>query len=114
MGNIWAKGVASDGQKEEVADVRKRAGSEAWHTHGGPGKDDYQRRGGKIHGEAKRYKRPMTKSQVQRETGKGRNELVNEGGFTQSAKEYASRYKHVKLIKPRKQKPEPGLFDFFR
>lgn len=84
-------------------------------THiGGPGKDDYQRDGGKIHGEVKNHKRPMTKSQVQTETRKGRNEIVNTGGFTQSAKKYANRYKHVKLVKPRKQKPEPSLFDFFR
>jgi hypothetical protein len=83
-------------------------------THlGGPGKDDYQRCGGKIHGEVKRYKKPLTRSQVQRERWKGRNEIISDSGFTPKAKRYAKRYKNVKLIHPRKPKPSRGLFDLF-
>jgi len=57
---------------------------------GGPGKPDYTR--GKVKGEVKAWSRPLSKYDVKREVGKGRNEIVSKSGFTEGAIKYAQRY----------------------
>jgi len=58
---------------------------------GGPGEPDYRR--GNTEGEVKKWSRPMSAVHVRREVQKGRNEIVNEGGFTAGAVNYAERYR---------------------
>lgn len=69
-------------------------------TWGGPGEPDYIR--GDTQGEAKQRQRPLTKAEVMAECRKGRNEIVCNAGFTESAIEYVRRYRpSVKLIRHR-------------
>ena len=63
---------------------------------GGPGKPDYTR--GKVQGEVKLRKRPLTKTEVMAECRKGRTEIDCNAGFSESAIEYINRYRpNVKL-----------------
>jgi len=64
---------------------------------GGPGEPDYVR--GNTQGEAKQRQKPLTKAEVMAECRKGRNEIVCNAGFTESAINYVRRYRpSVKLI----------------
>ncbi len=76
---------------------------------GGPGEPDYVR--GATNGEVKDWSRPLSKSDVKRESQKGRTEIVSKKGFTDGAIEYAERYRPgvrlihgTKTVKPRRRK----------
>ena len=80
-------------QSFEKTAARKHRGRHV----GGPGGPDYIR--GDTQGEAKKRQRPLTKTEVMQECHKGRNEIVCNAGFSESAKEYVKRYRpNVKLI----------------
>jgi hypothetical protein len=65
---------------------------------GGPGKPDYVR--GRIRGEIKHRKAPLTKTEVVRLARKGIREIESLGGFTGTAQEYADKYRpEMKLFK---------------
>lgn len=67
------------------------------HAGGGPAKPDYIRGG--VEGEVKQRQRPLTKAEVMEECRKGSVEVICSAGFTESAIEYARRYRPgVKLI----------------
>ena len=64
---------------------------------GGPGKEDYRK--GKIKGEVKARKTPITKPELQRLILKDRNRFHSKSGYTQQAIDYQKRYRpNVKLF----------------
>lgn len=64
---------------------------------GGPGKADYMR--GRIKGEVKHRRAPLTKTEQMTLARKGIKEIESLGGYTGSAKEYADRYRpYLKLF----------------
>lgn len=70
---------------------------------GGPGEPDYRR--GSIEGEVKAWKDKMGKSEVMKETAKGRDEIVDRQGFTDEAIGYKERYRpNLKLFDWKKKK----------
>lgn len=63
---------------------------------GGPGKADYIR--GRVKGEVKHRKAPVTKTELMALAGRGIKEIDSLSGYTGSAMEYADRYRpYLKL-----------------
>ena len=65
---------------------------------GGPGRPDYVR--GKVMGEVKHRKKPLTKREVMELARKGIKEIESLSGYTKDAIEYVKRYRpYLKLFK---------------
>jgi hypothetical protein len=68
---------------------------------GGPGKEDYCR--GRVKGEVKHRRTPMTKPQLKRIIRKGTREICSLSGYTKPAIEYVQKYcPKVKLFSRRR------------
>ena len=69
---------------------------------GGPGKEDYKK--GKIRGEVKDRKTPITKPELQRLIHKGRNQFNSKSGYTHQAIDYRDHYRpKIKLFQKGKE-----------
>ena len=80
-------------KRYERTQARKHRGKHV----GGSGNPDYTR--GEVQGEVKAWARPLSKYDVKKEVGKGRNEIISKSGFTEGAIKYAKRYcPKVKLV----------------
>ena len=72
---------------------------------GGAGKEDYRR--GKVKGEVKNRKTPVTKPELKKMAKKDVKEVSSKGGFTKPAIDYRNNYRpNMKLFQKGKEIPK--------
>ena len=80
-------------KRYEKVKARKHRGKHL----GGPGRPDYVR--GRIKGEVKHWRRPLTKGEVMKLANKGIREIDSLSGYTRDAIKYVKRYRpYLKLF----------------
>lgn len=82
--------MAKKDTKRGISYEKKKAKAHKAKHIGGPGKEDYRR--GKVKGEVKDRKTPVTKPELQKLFRKGISEVESKSGFTKPAIEYKKKY----------------------
>jgi len=97
LSDLWKRRMASKHEANKAEKTmswrryeRRKAREHRGQHVGGAGREDYRR--GKVKGEVKHMKRPMSKPEVMKACGKGIREIESLKGYTKPAIEYAIRY----------------------